>query len=147
MESMKTITEHGKMVVAVIHQPRSSIFSMFDQLLLLSGGKLMYFGPAKQALFYFSSLGYDCPEHFNPADFFLDLLSVNYKSPDVEAESAARIKTLAQQWQHVSSKAKQAMQRSRRDQRIRLCTNPSRQRGVCGDPRRSGGGSADWCRS
>ena len=113
MESMKTLTEHGKMVVAVIHQPRSSIFSMFDQLLLLSSGKLMYFGPAKQALSYFSSLGYDCPEHFNPADFFLDLLSVNSKSPDVEIESAARIETLAQQWQHMSFKAKQAMQRGR----------------------------------
>eukprot|EP01032_Pedospumella_encystans_P007850 gene7850-9359_t len=113
MESMKTLTEHGKMVVAVIHQPRSSIFSMFDQLLLLSGGKLMYFGPAKQALSYFSSLGYECPEHFNPADFFLDLLSVNSKSPDVEIESTARIETLAQQWQHMSSKAKQTMLRGR----------------------------------
>lgn len=113
IESMKTLAEHGKMVVAVIHQPRSSIFAMFDQLLLLSAGKLMYFGPAHQALQYFSSLGYDCPEHFNPADFFLDLLSVNYKTLELEAESSARIETIAQQWRNLSSKAKHAVQQGR----------------------------------
>jgi len=107
IESMKTLATNGKVVVAVIHQPRSSIFAMFDQLLLLCGGKLMYFGPADQAVDYFAQLGYVCPEHYNPADFFLDLLSVNYKSPSLEKESSARIETIGQRWGHISTKQRQ----------------------------------------
>lgn len=44
MESMKYMAQSGRLVVTVIHQPRSSIFDMFDQLLLLSEGRTIYLG-------------------------------------------------------------------------------------------------------
>jgi energy-coupling factor transporter ATP-binding protein EcfA2 len=44
MESMKYMARSGRLVVTVIHQPRSSIFDMFDQLLLLSEGRTIYLG-------------------------------------------------------------------------------------------------------
>lgn len=34
MQTLKELTEEGKTVVASIHQPRSSIFEMFDDLLV-----------------------------------------------------------------------------------------------------------------
>jgi hypothetical protein len=37
-------------VLSTIHQPRSSIFAMFDLLLLIAEGKLLYFGPAALAV-------------------------------------------------------------------------------------------------
>ena len=40
-----------------IHQPRYSIFKLFDTLTLLSVGKMVYHGPADQALRYFQTLG------------------------------------------------------------------------------------------
>jgi len=40
-----------------IHQPRYSIFCLFDRLLLLHGGEIVYRGPAKQAVEYFSGIG------------------------------------------------------------------------------------------
>lgn len=98
IESMKTLAARNKIVVSVIHQPRSSIFALFDLLLLLSAGRLMYFGKASQAVAYFSAMGYPCPAHFNPADFFLDLLSVNAKSSALETESRTRIDALARGW-------------------------------------------------
>lgn len=48
-------------------QPRSAIFSMFDSLVVLSEGRSMYSGDASHALSYFSSLGFSCPPHSNPA--------------------------------------------------------------------------------
>ena len=37
-------------VLSTIHQPRSSIFAMFDLLLLIAEGKLLYYGPAAMAV-------------------------------------------------------------------------------------------------
>ena len=37
-------------VLSTIHQPRSSIFAMFDLLLLIAEGKLLYYGPAALAV-------------------------------------------------------------------------------------------------
>ena len=44
MESMKSLASNGRLVISVIHQPRSSIYEMFDRLLLLSSGKVMFLG-------------------------------------------------------------------------------------------------------
>ena len=38
MEALKELTSDGHTVVASIHQPRSSVFALFDDLILLSGG-------------------------------------------------------------------------------------------------------------
>jgi ABC-type multidrug transport system ATPase subunit len=54
--------------MSVIHQPRSSIFSMFDELLLISEGRLIYYGPAADAVSYFESASYPCPKLFNPGE-------------------------------------------------------------------------------
>ena len=38
---------------------------------------MVYHGPANRALGYFSAHGYECEEHDNPADFFLDVIIRN----------------------------------------------------------------------
>jgi len=40
-----------------IHQPRYSIYKLFDSLTLMSRGRLVYHGPVNKALTYFSELG------------------------------------------------------------------------------------------
>jgi len=51
---------------------------LFDRLMLLAKGKIVYFNEAKLAVNYFSTLGdkYKCPELNNPADFFIDMLNI-----------------------------------------------------------------------
>jgi len=40
-----------------IHQPRYSIFKMFDTISLLSNGEFVYQGPSVEAIAYFEDLG------------------------------------------------------------------------------------------
>jgi ABC-type multidrug transport system ATPase subunit len=73
---LKLLTSMGLTVVSVIHQPRYEIFQMFDEVLLLGkGGKTVYLGPTEEVSNYFEELGFVCPPHINPADFYLDVIS------------------------------------------------------------------------
>lgn len=62
-------------VVCTIHQPQSKIFKLFRNLILLKAGKIVYQGLSEKALHYFEGLGYPCPPHENPADYFLDCIT------------------------------------------------------------------------
>uniref|UniRef100_A0A3Q3W6W2 Broad substrate specificity ATP-binding cassette transporter ABCG2 n=1 Tax=Mola mola TaxID=94237 RepID=A0A3Q3W6W2_MOLML len=72
---LKRMASHGRTIIMSIHQPRYSIYRLFDTLTLLVSGKMVYHGPAPNALDYFANIGYLCEPHNNPADFFLDVIN------------------------------------------------------------------------
>uniref|UniRef100_K7G8I4 Broad substrate specificity ATP-binding cassette transporter ABCG2 n=1 Tax=Pelodiscus sinensis TaxID=13735 RepID=K7G8I4_PELSI len=72
---LKRMSRHGKTIIFSIHQPRYSIFRLFDNLTLLAAGRMLYHGPAQNAIEYFKSIGYECEPYNNPADFFLDVIN------------------------------------------------------------------------
>ena len=99
METLKKLCENGCTVVTSIHQPRSSIFTLFDDIILLAKGNLVYHGPSgDDALRYFAQKGYICPAYFNPADFFLDIVSIDTRSASAEHKSRARIEFLVDEY-------------------------------------------------
>ncbi|XP_073118944.1 ABC transporter G family member 25-like [Henckelia pumila] len=63
----------GKTVVTSVHQPSSRAYQMFDDLLVLSEGRCIYFGKGSEAMGYFESIGFSPSFPMNPADFLLDL--------------------------------------------------------------------------
>ncbi|NXI16074.1 ABCG2 protein, partial [Irena cyanogastra] len=72
---LKRMSKQGRTIVFSIHQPRYSIFRLFDGLTLLAAGRVLYHGPAQHAIEYFQSIGYQCEPYNNPADFFLDVIN------------------------------------------------------------------------
>lgn len=72
---LKTLALRGRTIIFSIHQPRYSIYRLFDNLVLLSLGEVVYHGPADESLQFFQSVGYKCEEHNNPPDFFLDVIN------------------------------------------------------------------------
>merc|ERR1711871_1430520 len=81
MEAISNIAATGRSVVCTIHQPSSSLFSMFDRLLLLQkGGDCVYLGPigvgGAGLLEYFGSIPgvHQIPPRQNPATYILDVL-------------------------------------------------------------------------
>ncbi|TFK49732.1 hypothetical protein OE88DRAFT_1713443 [Heliocybe sulcata] len=65
--------DYNRTAVFTIHQPRSNIVALFDQLVLLAQGKTVYSGEYAKCQEYFESIGYPCPPGFNIADFLIDL--------------------------------------------------------------------------
>ncbi|KAL0953121.1 hypothetical protein HGRIS_004390 [Hohenbuehelia grisea] len=64
---------YKRTVIFTIHQPRSNIVAMFDQLVLLAQGKLVYSGEFSKCQEYFEGIGCKCPSGFNIADYLIDL--------------------------------------------------------------------------
>ncbi|XP_071470534.1 broad substrate specificity ATP-binding cassette transporter ABCG2-like [Marmota flaviventris] len=86
---LKSISEQERTIIFSIHQPGYSIFNIFDSLTLLASGKLMYHGPAQEALEYFKSAGYKSECYIIPEEFFLDIITgiIKRESEDHEASN------------------------------------------------------------
>lgn len=85
METLKELASQGRTIVQTIHQPNSDIFEMFDRLMLLARGKIIYFNEARLAVDYFAGINYRCPELSNPADYFMGIMSIeSIEKPDTD---------------------------------------------------------------
>ena len=73
---------YNRTVVFTIHQPRSNIVALFDQLVLLSQGKLVYSGAVSRCHEYLSDIGQACPPGFNLADY-LSAYPSHYSRPTI----------------------------------------------------------------
>lgn len=88
-------------VVATIHQPSTRMFELFDDLLVLERGCVMYHGAASQAVPYFASCGYPCPSLMNPAEWILEVvMSPEGRERIAAAPSATSMdtKTIQSMW-------------------------------------------------
>ncbi|KAG7835317.1 hypothetical protein KL943_002632 [Ogataea angusta] len=65
--------DYKRTVVFTIHQPRSNIVALFDKLVLLSEGQLVYSGLMSDCSNFFASNGYVCPAGYNIADYLIDI--------------------------------------------------------------------------
>ena len=67
-------TSQQKTIITSIHQPSSAVFFSFDRLLLLAEGHACYFGDPKESLQYLKQHDLSCPDGYNAADHWMDLL-------------------------------------------------------------------------
>ncbi|EAN89676.1 putative ABC transporter [Trypanosoma cruzi] len=63
-------------VIATVHSPSSDLFDVFDDLLLLAKGRVIYHGPTEDSVAYFASLGYQVPPRTNPSEYFMNILQL-----------------------------------------------------------------------
>ena len=79
-----------KTIIISIHQPSSQIFYLFDKLLLLNQGQMIYFGATQHVLPYFQHFGYQMQHiSYNPADFLMEIVkSIDKKEGDRLASEA-----------------------------------------------------------
>jgi ABC-type multidrug transport system ATPase subunit len=60
------------MIVSLL-QPAPETFELFDELILLSEGQIVYQGPRDLVLDFFHSMGFKCPERKGVADFLQEV--------------------------------------------------------------------------
>ncbi|TMW61665.1 hypothetical protein Poli38472_010728 [Pythium oligandrum] len=62
-----------KTVVIALLQPSPEVYALFDDVIILNDGEVMYHGPVTKAVDYFRDLGFVCPPRRDVADYLLDL--------------------------------------------------------------------------
>lgn len=98
MEKLRDLANNGHTVVVSIHQPRSSIFAMLTGVYLLAAGKPIYAGSAENAAEYLDGLGFKMPPKFNPADFLIDLVSIDQRDPEAQERTEKQLASLQDSW-------------------------------------------------
>ncbi|EOA84746.1 uncharacterized protein SETTUDRAFT_91355 [Exserohilum turcica Et28A] len=99
VDVLRGLAQEGRTLIVTIHQPRSDLFGLFGNVLLLArGGHPIFSGHSTDMLPHFAGLGYECPEHVNPADFALDLITVDLQHEAREVASRKKVRKLIQSW-------------------------------------------------
>lgn len=75
------------------------ILSLFSKVSLISTGRTVFFGDRSKMNVYFSYCDYPCPAYKNPADYYLDLITVDNLSSSAMLESNHRIENLIQTYE------------------------------------------------
>lgn len=65
----------GTTVISLL-QPAPETYELFDDIILLSEGQIVYQGPRDSALGFFASMGFQCPERKNAADFLQEVSNI-----------------------------------------------------------------------
>ncbi|XP_052166849.1 ABC transporter G family member 46 [Oryza glaberrima] len=71
----QTIHVLGGTAVIALLQPAPETYELFDDIILLSDGQVVYSGPRDHVLEFFKSLGFKCPERKGVADFLQEVTS------------------------------------------------------------------------
>ncbi len=82
MTILKNLANNERIsVISSLHQSGEGIFSLLDDLILLSQGTVIFNGEAKSAIGYFHKQGYDDirSSSLNPADILIDICAGNKK--------------------------------------------------------------------
>lgn len=62
----------GTALIALL-QPAPETFELFDDIVLLSEGQIVYQGPREHVLKFFEVMGFKCPERKGVADFLQEV--------------------------------------------------------------------------
>lgn len=66
----------GTALIALL-QPAPETYDLFDDIILLSDGYIVYQGPRDNVLEFFESMGFKCPERKGVADFLQEVCPLN----------------------------------------------------------------------
>ncbi|KAK2794659.1 hypothetical protein FQN51_000757 [Onygenales sp. PD_10] len=70
VQSLRSVTDMAQVSTLVaIYQASESLYRLMDKVILLDGGKCIYFGRTAGAKAYFEGLGFECPPRWTTADF------------------------------------------------------------------------------
>ena len=66
----------GTAVISLL-QPAPETYNLFDDIILLSDGQVVYQGPREDVLEFFESMGFRCPERKGVADFLQEVCTMS----------------------------------------------------------------------
>jgi ABC-type multidrug transport system ATPase subunit len=96
VETLRELADQGgKTIVTVIHQPSQHVFGMFDDLLLVSEGRLMYYGERAKVRGYMEQHGCKSIAEMGTAEHILDCISRTPLLGESDYDASDRLDHLA----------------------------------------------------
>jgi len=84
---LRSLSDQGMSITTTLHQPRQSIMSRFDSVMVMASGSAIYYGPRESFESYLTTnLQCTIPLHESPYDLLLDALN-----PAIAEESIVNI--------------------------------------------------------
>jgi ABC-type multidrug transport system ATPase subunit/ABC-type multidrug transport system permease subunit len=71
----KFCQKYNSSIVATLQQPTPELFALFDRLVVLREGQVVFDGPGPDVVPYFAAMGFKQPDDIDTADFLIDCLS------------------------------------------------------------------------
>ncbi|KAI8905043.1 P-loop containing nucleoside triphosphate hydrolase protein [Gorgonomyces haynaldii] len=102
--------KENKIVLMTIHQPRTDIINLFDNIVLLAQGQCFWAGSNNDALKHFDALGYPIPENTNPSDFYLDIGTVDQRTPELKEASQKRITSFVEAYNKIKPQGRKGFE-------------------------------------
>lgn len=78
----KVADERNIAVVCTIHQPSTKTFHNFDQVMVLSMGRLAYAGSRVDAENYFANMGHTIPPMTSESEHYLNTVDADFGTPE-----------------------------------------------------------------
>ena len=85
---LDSLAKTGITVITTIHQPSIEIFSLFNKLILMVEGHIVYQGPAELSSAHFQQLGFVRPPLISEPDFYMKILHIANREEKTEDESS-----------------------------------------------------------
>lgn len=85
LQQIVHLTE-ATMLISLL-QPAPEAFELFDDIILLSEGHIVYHGPRENVLDFFESCGFMCPERKGTADFLQEVIKYSLLVKLVEPQN------------------------------------------------------------
>ncbi|EZA53084.1 hypothetical protein DMN91_003014 [Ooceraea biroi] len=78
VDLLSGLARFGRTVVCSIHTPSASTFRKFDHVYVVAAGLCVYRGTGNNVIPFLRSIDIECPKHYNPADFLIEVSSGDY---------------------------------------------------------------------
>ncbi|XP_033226559.1 ATP-binding cassette sub-family G member 1-like isoform X2 [Belonocnema kinseyi] len=84
IDLLQRVAKGGRTVICSIHTPCASIFLRFQHVYVVASGQCIYRGKANNVVPFLKNIGIECPKHYNPADFVIEVSSGEYGADLIE---------------------------------------------------------------
>jgi ABC-type multidrug transport system ATPase subunit len=98
----------SRIVLLTIHQPTSDIFHLFTNIMLMSGGRIIFHGTVAEAEQLFTSMNLICPPRYNPAEFYVNVISDGEKRSEIVNYLASKCDKHDNAWHESSTSSERS---------------------------------------
>ncbi|XP_050541164.1 ATP-binding cassette subfamily G member 4-like isoform X2 [Daktulosphaira vitifoliae] len=75
---LRELASGHRTIVCSIHTPSAKLFNMFNHVYIVADGQCAFSGAGQDIVPYLSHIGLNCPMHYNPADYMIEVCSKEY---------------------------------------------------------------------